>query len=119
MVAPIRNIANKFLFSTFSSSTMPKLQALALPTVHPLNCTGMDNYTGQVPTNNCKIRERTPTTAFNLFRESSMASSGRATLYCDRMYDKMDCDSTSRDMAPELSYETEQEKALQTSKVAD
>jgi len=31
----------------------------------------------------------------------------------------MDCDSTSGDIAPELSYETEQEKALQTSKAAD
>jgi len=31
----------------------------------------------------------------------------------------MDCDSTSGDIAPELSYETEQEKALRTSKAAD
>ena len=112
MVAPIGNIANKFLSSTFSSSTTPKSQALALPTMHPLNYIGMDNYTGQVPTNNCEIRERIPTTAFNLSRESSMASSGHVMPYCDRMYNRMDCDSTSRDMAPELSYDTEQEKAL-------
>ena len=119
MVAPIRNIANKFLSFTFSSSTMSKSQALALPTVSSLNRTGMDISTGQVPANNCEIRERTPTTALNLSRESSMASSGQTTPYCDRMDDKMDCQSTSRDVTPELSYETEQEKTLCTSKAAD
>ena len=98
---------------------MLKLQASALPTVFPSNGTGMDNPTGQEPANNCEVRERTPTTALNLSRESSMASSGWATPYCDRMYDRMDCDSTSKDMAPELSYETEQKKALWTSKAAD
>ena len=40
-------------------------------------------------------------------------------LYYDRMDNRMDCDSTSKDMAPELFYETEQEKALWTSKAAD
>ena len=71
------------------------------------NGTGMDNSTGQEPANNCEVRRKTPTTALNLFRESSMASSGWATPYCNRMYDRMDCNFTSRDMAPELSYETE------------
>jgi len=119
MVAPIGNIANKFLSSTFSSSTTSKLQALALPTVSSLNRTEMDISIGQVPANNCKVRGRTPTTALNLSRESSMVSSGRATPYCDRIDDKMNYESTSRDITPELSYETEQEKTLRTSKVAD
>jgi len=39
--------------------------------------------------------------------------------YCDRMDDRMDCEFTSRDMTLELSYETEQEKVLCTSKAAD
>ena len=119
MVAPIGNIVNKFLSSTFSSLTMPKLQALALPTVSPLNCTEMDISIGQVPANNCKVRGRTPTHTINLSRESSMASSSQATPYYDRMDDKMDCKSTSGDMTPKLSYKTEQEKTLCTSKMAD
>ena len=119
MVAPIGNIANKFPSSTFSSSTTPKLQALVLPTVSSLNHTGMDISIGQVPANNCEVRGRTPTTTLNLSRESLMTSSGYTMPYCDKMNDRMNCKSTSKDMNSELSYETEQEKALQTSKVAD
>jgi len=124
MVAPNREIANINLFKsssaiTLSSSTTPKSQALALPTVSHLNCTGMDISIGQVSANNCEVRGRTPTTALNLSRESSMASSGRATPYYDRIDNKMDCKSTSGDMTPELSYETEQKKTLRTSKAAD
>ena len=76
IVAPIGNIANKFLSFTFSSSTTSKSQALALLTVSSLNCTGMNISTGQVPANNCEVRGRTPTTVLNLSREFSMASSG-------------------------------------------
>ena len=119
MVAPIGNTVNKFFSSTFSSSTMPKSQALALPTVSSLNHTGMNISTEQVPDNNCEVRGRTPNTALNFSRESSIAYSGWATLYCDKIDDRMDCKSTSRDMSPELSYETKQEKALHTSKIAD
>ena len=50
---------------------------------------------------------------------SLIASSGWAMPYCDRMDNRMDCESTSRDMSSELSHETEQEKALCTSKMAD
>ena len=107
MVAPIGNIANKFLFSTLSSSTTSKQQALALPTMSPSNHTGIDISTRQVLANNCEVRERTPITALNLSRESSMTSFGQATPYYDRIDDKMDYESTSRDVAPELSYETE------------
>jgi len=35
------------------------------------------------------------------------------------MDNKMDCESTSKDMTPEFSYETEQKKTLYTSKAAD
>ena len=119
MVVPIGNIANKFFSSTISSSTTSKSQTSALPTMFPSNGTGMDNSTGQEPANNSEVRGRTPTTTFNLSRESLIAFSGQTMLYCDRMDNRMDCDSTSKDMAPKLFYETEQEKALWTSKAAD
>ena len=119
IVVPIGNIANKFPFSSFSFSTMSKQQSSTLPTVFPSNDTGMDKSTGLEPANNNKVRGHILTTSSNLSRESSMASSGQSTPYCDRMNDRMDCDSISGDMAPELSYENEQDKALQTSKAAD
>jgi len=79
----------------------------------------MDSSTGQLPVFNFKVRGRTPTSVINLSRESSMASSGWETPYHGRMDDNMDCDSTIGDSTPELSYETEQEKVLHVSKVAD
>ena len=88
---------------------MPKLQALALPTVYPLNHTGMDISTGQVPANNCKVRGRTPTTALNLSRESSMASSGQATPYHDRMDNKIVVATTHHSRTNDLTTS----KALQ------
>ena len=48
-----------------------------------------------------------------------MASFGWSTPYCNRMNDRIDCDSISGDMASELSYKNEYDKALQTSKAAD
>jgi len=119
MVAPIGNIANKFPFSSFSSSTTFKQQSSTLPTVFPSNDTGMDKSTGLELANINDVRGHILTISSNLFRDSSMASSGQSTPYCDRMNDRMDCNSISGDMAPELSYENEQDKALWTSKVAD
>jgi len=119
MVAPIGNIVNKFPFFSFSSSTMSKQQSSTLPTVFLSNDTGMDKSTGLEPANNNEVRGRILTTSSNLSRESSIASSGRSTPYCDRMNNRMDCDSISGDMAPELSYENEQDKALRTSKAAN
>ena len=46
-------------------------------------------------------------------------SSGQAMLYHNTMDVNMDCNSTVGDSTPELSYKTEQEKALCISKVAD
>ena len=118
MVAPIGNIANKFFFpSTFSSPTMTNSQASALPTVSASNHMGMDIPKEQAPANNLEIRGRTPTTAINLSRESLIASSSQLTPYHDRMDDRMDCEPVLGDNSPELSYETEQEKAFCFSKV--
>jgi len=72
----------------------------------------MDKFTGLEPVNNNKVRGRILTTSLNLFRESLMVSSGWSTPYCNRMNNRMDCDFISGDMAPELSYENEQDKAL-------
>jgi len=105
MVAPIGNIANKFSFSSFSSSTTSNQQSSTLPTVFPSNDTGMDKSTGLEPANNNEVRGRILTTSSNLSRESSIASSGQSTPYCNRMNDRMDCNSISRDMAPEC-YKT-------------
>ena len=117
MVAPIGNIANKFFLpSTFSSSTTSNSQASSLPTMSSSIHTGMDIPKEQVPANDIEIRGRTPTTAINLSRESSMASPGQVTSYHDRMNNRIDCDSVLRDKSSELFYKTEQEKAFCFSK---
>jgi len=77
----------------------------------------MDNSTGQVPVLDCEVRGRNPTSVANLSKESSIASSGRSTPYHDRM--DMDCNSTMGEPTPELSYKTEQEKALWVSMAAN
>jgi len=65
------------------------------------------------------MRGRIPTSAVNFSRESSMASSGCVTPYYDRLVNNMDCSSTMGELTPKLSYETEQEKAVWVSMVAD
>ena len=121
MVAPIGNIVNKFIISpTFSPSTMSFANVnSSLPTVSFVNDIGIDNSLGQVPAFDCEVRERNPTFAANLSRESLLASSGWATLYHNRMDTSMDCNSTMGELTPELPYKTEQEKALWVSRVAN
>ena len=48
-----------------------------------------------------------------------MMSSGRAMPYHNRMGDNMDCNSPVGDLSPDLSYETEQEKAFCVSEATD
>ena len=121
MVVPIGNIVNKFITSsTFSPSTTSFTNInSSLPTVSFVSDIGMDNSSGQVLVFDCEVRGRNPTFAANLSREPSLASSGRATSYHDRMDTSMDCNSTMGKPTPELSYETEQEKALWVSRAAD
>ena len=83
---------------------------------------GMDIQPGQVPFNNSEVRGRNPLSTVNSSRDSSMASSGRATPYHDRMDTDMDCDPTideSNNERLELSYEAEQEKAIRVGMVAN
>jgi len=121
MVTPIGNIANKFIISsTFSPSTTSFANVNSfLPTVSFVNDIGMDNSSGQVPAFDCKVRGRNTTFAANLSRESSLASSGWVTSYHDRMDINMNCNSAMGELTSELFYKTEQEKALQISRVAN
>jgi len=82
MVAPIGNIANKFIFSTaFNSSNMSNSQEFVLPTVFPTNYTGMDISTEFVPVNSL----RTSSTKKNLSRDSLMSSTCSSIIYHERM----------------------------------
>ena len=81
------------------------------------NDIGMDIPTGQVPAIELKVRGRNSISPVNLSRESLMASSGRSTPYHERM--NIDMDPTSEELNLELSYETEQEKALWVSMAAN
>ena len=82
---------------------------------------GMDIQLGRALTNNSKVQGHNPLASIHSSREPSLASSGRSTPY----HDWMDMDLDDANVAdnkdnsnPELSYETEQEKALRVGKVA-
>ena len=72
----------------------------------------MDIQAGQGPVSDSTIRSRNPSPFSNLSRESSLASSGCTTPYYDRMDTDMDFPPSKEELNLELSYETEQEKAL-------
>ena len=82
------------------------------PTMSSVNGIGMDIQAGQGPVSDSTIRGRNPSPFINLSRESSLASSGRSTPYHDRMDTDMDFPPSKEESNLELSYETEQEKAL-------
>jgi len=87
-----------------------------------VNDIGMDIQTEQIPVYDSEVRGRNPVSSVNLSRESLMASSGHSTPYHDRMDTDMDCNPTIEELSPEhleLSYETEQEKALWVSMAAN
>ena len=86
------------------------------------NDIGMDIQIGQVPSNNFEVRGRNPVSSVNISRESSMVSSGQSTPYHDRMDNDMVCNLTIEEPSTErleLSYETEQEKALRVGMAAN
>ena len=83
---------------------------------------GMVNQKERVLSNHNEERGRNMASSNLSSREPSMVSSGRSTPYCDRM--NMDLDEApvsggSNIESPELSYETEQDKALRKGKAAD
>jgi len=117
MVVPVRNLGNKFFFSSVNMHSQQAFDS-TLPTVSFLNHTEMDSSIEQLPVFNFEVRGRISTSVINLSRESLMVFSGWETLYHGRMDDNMDCNFIIRDSTLELSYETEQEKILYISKAA-
>ena len=81
---------------------------------------GMDIQSGVSPTINSEERGRNPLPSANSSRESSLASSGHATPYHERMdMDVVPEIEESNIKSHELSYETEQERAIRVSMVAN
>ena len=121
MVAPIGNIVNKFFVSlSFSTSTTSSPNDnTSLLTVSHINDIGMDKSLGQAFALSFEVRGRKPTPVSNLSRESSMASSSRSTPYHERIDLNIDSDTTMEELTSELSYKTEQERALRVSMAAD
>jgi len=94
MVAPIGKLANKFSFSThFSKLNTASNFNTSLPPMSNKMDLGMDIQSGISPTINSEERGRNPLPSSNSSRESSLASSGRATPYHERM---------DMDMVPEI-----------------
>ena len=61
MVAPIREIANKFIFPTsFSTTIQSNNKQTLLPSVNVSSNTKMDQSTGTNPVNNNNVRGRSP-----------------------------------------------------------
>ena len=81
---------------------------------------GMDIQSGVSPTINSEERGRNPLPSANSSRESSLASSGRATPYHERMdMDVVPETEESNIESRELSYETEQERTIRVSMAAN
>jgi len=121
MVAPIGKLANKFSFSThFSKSNMASNFNNPLPPMSNKMDVGMDIQSGVSPTINSEERGRNPLPIANSSRESSLASSGRATPYHERMdMDVVPEIEESNTKSRELSYETEHERAIRVSMAAN
>ena len=82
----------------------------------------MDNQSGQALTNNPEVRGRNPLSSATSSKDLSMVSSGRATLYHDRMDTDPDDTPLNGDLANEhleLSYKTEQEKDMRIGKATN
>jgi len=80
---------------------------------------GMDIQSGLALTNNSEVQGRNPLSSANSSRDPSMVSSGQSTPYHDRMDTDLDGEPTierSDNERLELSYETEQEKAMRIGK---
>ena len=121
MVAPIGNIANKFSFSStiLNTSTTTLNDNSSTPTMSSVNSIEMDIQTGQISVPNSTMRGRNLFSSTNISRESLLASLGQSTPYYDRMDTDMDFPPPREDSNLELSYETEQEKAIWVSMVAN
>ena len=81
----------------------------------------MDFLAGPAPVNDFEVRGRTSSSNKIFSRDASMFLTRSSIIYHERMTKKneMDVDSEPEDISPALSYEMEQEKALQVSKVTE
>jgi len=121
MVAPIGKLVNKLSFSThFSKSNMASNFNTSLPPISNKMDVGIDIQSGVSPTINSEERERNPLPSANSSRESSLAFSGHVTPYHKRMdMDMVPEIEESNIESHELSYETEQERAIRVSMTAN
>jgi len=111
MVAPIRDLGNKF---AFSSSNIYSQQSFELPTVLPSNYTGMDITAGYSPDKYDKVRGRTFLPKLQVSRDFSMISTKFSVVYHEKMeYNNVLNEDVNMDNdSPTLSYEMSQEKAI-------
>ena len=106
MVASIRDLGNKFSFTTTNIS--PTL-TFELPTMSSTSYIGIDLSSGPYPNNYDEVRGRTPFTNKNTSRDSSMSSIKSSVTYYERMANNnsMDVDEVMNDNSPILFYEKE------------
>ena len=121
MVVPIGKFVNKFSFSThFSKSNMASNFNTSLPPMSNKMDLGMDIQLGVSPAINSEERGQNPLPSAKSSRESSLASSGCSTPYHKRMdMDVVPEIEESNTESCELSYETEQERIIRVSMVAN
>ena len=111
MIASVRDLENKF---TFTTSNMSPIQIFVLLTVSFSSNIGMDFFTGSSPDNYNEVRDRPLSTKENISRNSSMFFMKSSIAY----YERMECNNAMiineeiNEISPALSYEKEQEKAL-------
>ena len=117
MIAPIRDLENKFSFTTLNTFLILTFE---LPTVSFTSNTRMDLFSGPPSDNYNKVKGRSLLTNDNISRDSSMSFMRSSIAY----YERMDCNNAiviNNDMnnnSPVLSYENEQKKVLRVSKAA-
>jgi len=121
MVVPIGNIANRLIFSHQNPnlSTTNYSQTLSIPTMLSYGM-GMNIQSGPAPNNFDEVRGRILSSNGIISRDVLMSSTKSSVVYHERMTtNNANNDDNPVDASPELSYETEQEKAFCISKAAD
>ena len=99
---------------------MTNSQAFSLPTVFPSNSMGMDFLPGPTPNNHNEVRGRNLSTNRSVSRDLLMSSTKSSVAYYEMMVNNgMDVNKELVELAPALSYETEQKRAICTNKAAE
>ena len=99
---------------------MTNSQAFSLPTVFPSNSMGMDFLPGPTPNNHNEVRGRNLSTNRSVSRDLLLSSTKSSVAYYEMMVNNgMDVNKELVELAPALSYETEQKRAICTNKAAE